>query len=306
MVVDTRDIARACVASASVRRHHPNWFQWLFVHDRLPAPWADLTSGVFDIRIATPQLPLPKSYGQSRAFREIAAPHWRSAALLGSAFAHLFEAGADSAIYLDANHVWLKSLRSLQEAQDAHDVVISDVSRRHQREGPQGSTPDQSQCRLDKYSWFAPHPHLIAVRHTAEAENLSSVLADAFRTHASRQASSTLPGIHVLDDEGFGVNFESTRDLPLRFATDGSLRLGDRMVTTVNFHPDAVFEVEARSILRALGTPWLELTKWYDAQLTLFGGDSATGAHELHHNQGREEHDNDRYACAKHPYARHF
>lgn len=278
MLVNAHDIARACVASVSIRRHHPEWLQWLFIHDTLPAPWADFASGVFDTRMATPQLPPLTSNARLQGSRKIAAAHSRSAALLGSAFAHLFNEGADSAIYVDANHVWMAPLQSLQEAQNAHDVVVSDVSRREHHDESEISSSDQDQCQFNAHSWFAPRPPLIAVRRTA-AESLPSVLADIFQPHEIARS-----GMHVLDDESLGVDLESARNGPLRFATGGNLQLGERMVTTVNFYGGADFGFEAEATLSALGTPWLELTKWYANQLRRFGGDSAVSARQLRHN----------------------
>lgn len=251
-VVRTCDIARACIAATSLRRHHPDWFQWLFIHHTLPAPWEDVSAGVFDARVTTSELP-PSASLTTRDGRS-AKLTWRSAALVERAFALLFEAGADSAVWVDAHHVWMRPLPLLQEALETHDIVL----------------------------WNAD---LVAVRGDARPERLSAALARAFSPAEFDQTGSG-HNFPVLDDPGFGLDQASLEKLPLHFSPEGDLWQGDQPVTTVNFRDSATTEFEARCSLPAFGTEWLELTKWYAGQLRRFGDDSAASVQLLRNQPG--------------------
>lgn len=253
MLVRTHDIARACVAATSLRRHHPAWFQWLFVHDALPAPWEDFACGVFDARMVSSELPpRPAPAGPTPHGKPAARPAWPEAAWLERGFAALFEAGAETAVYLDTHHVWMKPSPSLEAALERHDIVVSNAG-------------------------------LIAVRRATSADRLSAALAGLLSSETPH-APGTASDVLVLDDAGFGLDHARLETLPLRFAPDGSLRQGDQPVTTVNFRNSAMTESEARCGLPALGTEWVELTKWYASELRRFGGAGAA-AHQLSRSQ---------------------
>ncbi|MDH6594955.1 hypothetical protein M2165_004844 [Variovorax sp. TBS-050B] len=249
MLVHARDIARACVAATSLRRNHPDWFQWLFVHDTPPAPWEDFAAGIFDARMATPELP-PPAKPSAHGSRSTNEP-WRTPALLERAFAAPFEAGADVVICVDACHVWMKPWPSLQTALDSHEIVIANAG-------------------------------LVAARRSTHPERLSAAIGQAFRDDFG--PSSSMHDFFVLDDAGFGFDRARHEELPLRFAPDGSLRQGDLPIITVDFRGSATTEFEARCGLPAFGTEWVELTKWYAGQLKRFG-DADGAADQLRRGQ---------------------
>jgi hypothetical protein len=265
---------RARILAETVKAHHPDWTLWLCLADVEPDGFQfDIDGEMFDrlARVEELGIPEPAAWIFQHDLVELCT------AVKGSMLCHLFEQGADKAVYLDPDIALFSSLDEVIRLLDEHTIVLT----------PHLTAPEKTRIGvLDNEIGSLKHGTynlgFVAVRGNFEGKRFAAWWRDRLIDFCYDDIPAGLftdqrwcdlvpsffDGTYILRDAGYNVASWNLGNRPVEIGWDGAITAGGRPLrffhfTKINTVGETMLERYSRDRYEVF-----ELLRWYRERLT--------------------------------------